>query len=148
MSQLPGSVLFACNLNRVRSPIAAALLRRRLGDQLFVDSCGLEACEEIDPFVVAVMGEVGVDLSSHRPKTFDALEDDAFDLVISLTEPAHRRAADLAAGYGGEALYWVTPDPTLETGSREQRLAAYRSVRSHLDRLIGERFPQPATLQR
>jgi protein-tyrosine-phosphatase len=140
VTALPHAVLFACNLNKVRSPMAAALMRKRWGDRVFVDSCGLREAEEIDPFAVAVMAELGLDLSAHRPKTFDALEDDAYDLVISLTVQAHERAADMATAAGAETLVWATPDPTLETGSREQRLAAYRSVRDHLERLIAARF--------
>src|SRR6266705_3547568 len=91
---LPGAVLFACNLNQVRSPMAEALLKRLVGDRIYVDSCGLrhpamthdEARDEdvaagADPFVEAVMAEVGCDLSGHRPKTFGDLEDSSFDLV-------------------------------------------------------------------
>ena len=117
-------------------------MRRRWGDRVFVDSCGLQEAEEIDPFAVAVMAELGLDLSHHIPKTFDALEDDAYDLVISLTVQAHERAADMASAAGAETLVWATPDPTLETGSREQRLASYRSVRDHLASLIDARFSE------
>ncbi|MHB8286981.1 MAG: arsenate-mycothiol transferase ArsC [Caulobacteraceae bacterium] len=140
MTALPHAVLFACNLNKVRSPMAAALMRKRWGDRVFVDSCGLQEAEDIDPFAVAVMAELGLDLSHHVPKTFEALEDDAYDLVISLTLQAHERAADMASAAGAESLVWATPDPTLETGSREQRLASYRSVRDHLASLIDARF--------
>lgn len=140
MAALPHAVLFACNLNKVRSPMAAALMRKRWGDRVFVDSCGLVEAEEIDPFVVAVMAELGMDLSRHVPKTFEALADDAYDLVISLTPQAHERAAIMASAAGAETLVWATPDPTLETGSREQRLASYRAVRDHLANLIEVRF--------
>ncbi len=140
MTALPHAVLFACNLNRVRSPMAAALMRRRWGDRVYVDSCGLSEAEEIDPFAVAVMAELGLDLSQHHPKTFDGLVDDAYDLVISLTHQAHARGAEMAQTAGAQALVWETADPTLETGSREQRLAAYRAVRNHLDQMILAHF--------
>src|SRR5437879_10811759 len=88
----PGAVLFACNFNRVRSPMAEALLKRLVGDRIYVDSCGLrhppldpEVLGEVDPFVAAVMAEVGCDLSGHRVKIFEELEDRSFDLVVSLT---------------------------------------------------------------
>ena len=141
MARLPDAVLFACNLNRVRSPVAAALLRQRLGARVFVDSCGLKPGEGVDPFAVAVMAEVGLDLSAHHAKGFGELEDDSFDLVISLTPEAQHRAVELARGRAVELEYWPTADPTLEGGSREQRLAAYRAMRQELSRRLSERFP-------
>ena len=141
MGGSPDAVLFACNLNRVRSPVAAALLRQRFGARVFVDSCGLKPGDEVDPFAVAVMAEVGLDLTRHRPKGFDQLEDDSFDLVVSLTPEAHHRAVELARGRAVELLYWPILDPTLEGGSREQRLAAYRAMRQEIERRLAERFP-------
>ncbi len=138
---MPDSVLFACNLNRVRSPVAAALLRHRLGARVFVDSCGLKPGEEVDPFAAVVMAEVGLDLSGHRPKGFHELEDDSFDLVISLTPEAHHRAVELSRGRAVELEYWPVYDPTLEGGSREQRLTAYRNLRLDLGRRLDARFP-------
>ena len=100
---MPGAVLFACNFNQVRSPMAEALLKQLAGDRVYVDSCGLrrparvhddEADEDVDagvdPFAQAVMAERGCDLARHRPKTFDDLEDFSFDLVISLTPEAQQ----------------------------------------------------------
>lgn len=144
---LPGAVLFACNFNRVRSPMAEALLKRALGDRVYVDSCGLkleptEAGEGADPFVRSVMEEISVDLASHAPKTFDELEDASFDLVISLTPEAQHRAVEMTRGRAAEIEYWPTFDPTLAEGSREERLAAYREVRDHLAKRIAERFPR------
>lgn len=144
---LPGAVLFACNFNRVRSPMAEALLKRALGDRVYVDSCGLkhepsEAGEGADPFVRAVMEEISVDLASHAPKTFDELEDASFDLVISLTPEAQHRAVEMTRGRAAEIEYWPTFDPTLAEGSREARLEAYREVRDHLAKRIAERFPR------
>ena len=141
MAALPDAVLFACNLNRVRSPVAAALLRHRFGARVFVDSCGLKPADTVDPFAAAVMAEVGLDLSGHRPKGFDDLEDDSFDLVISLTPETHHRAVELARGRAVELEYWPIYDPTLEGGSREQRLTAFRTLRSELGRRLDARFP-------
>ncbi|WP_174301257.1 low molecular weight phosphatase family protein [Caulobacter sp. S45] len=141
MATLPDAVLFACNLNRVRSPVAAALLRQRLGARVFVDSCGLKPADSVDPFAAAVMAEVGLDLSGHQPKGFDELEDDSFDLVISLTPEAHHRAGELGRGRAVELEYWPIYDPTLEVGSREQRLTAFRNLRAELGRRLDARFP-------
>lgn len=142
--ELPQAVLFACNLNCVRSPIAAGLLRRRFGDRVFVDSCGLKPAAEVDPFVVAVMDEVGIDLERHRPKGFDDLEDGSFDVVISLTPQAQHRAVEMTRASATELEYWPTSDPTLVDGSREARLDAYRRVRDELDGRIAARFDRNA----
>ena len=146
MTDLPGAVLFACNQNRVRSPMAEGLMKLMFGNRVFVDSCGLRAdADDIpDPFVVAVMDELGADLADHRPKAFDDLEDDSFDVVISLTPEAQHRAVELARGRSVDIEYWPTFDPTLVMGSRETVLEAYRAVRDALAAKIRERFPIPA----
>jgi protein-tyrosine-phosphatase len=143
---LPGAVLFTCNLNLVRSPMAAALLRRLWGDRIFVDSCGLRAADEPDGFVLAVMAELGQDLSAHTPKSFDELEDGSFDLVISLTPEAQHRAVELGRARSTDVEYWPTLDPTLEQGARDQRLQAYRRIRDELQDRLVERFGRPSTL--
>jgi len=141
-AELPGAVLFACNHNRVRSPMAEGLMKLMFGTRVYVDSCGLKRDEEegVDPFAVAVMEELGVDLSRHRPKTFDELEDDSFDIVVSLTPEAQHRAVELARGRAVELEYWPTPDPTLTMGPRESVLEAYRAARDGLAERIRERF--------
>jgi protein-tyrosine-phosphatase len=146
----PGAVLFACNFNQVRSPIAEALLKQLVGTAIFVDSCGLKRAPSLDdederppqadPFAQAVMAEMGADLSGHRAKTFDELEDSSFDLVISLTPEAQHRAVELTRGRAADIEYWPIHDPTLTEGSREVRLAAYRQVRDALTKRISERF--------
>jgi protein-tyrosine-phosphatase len=141
----PGAVLFACNFNRVRSPMAEALLKQLIGDRIYVDSCGLRYGREgkgegVDPFAEVVMAELGFDLSEHKAKVFDDLDDDSFDLVISFTPEAQHRAAEFARGRAAEIEYWPILDPTLAEGSREARLAAYREVRDALAARIAERF--------
>jgi protein-tyrosine-phosphatase len=142
MARLPGSVLFACNYNSVRSPMAAALLRQLHGRRVFVDSVGVRAMP-IDPFVLAVMAELGIDLRGHAPKTFFELEDTSFDLVISLTPEAQHRAVELTRTMACEVEFWPSFDPTSLEGGREEILAAYRSVRDAFLRRIRERFPDP-----
>jgi protein-tyrosine-phosphatase len=144
-TRLPGAVLFACNFNRVRSPMAMSLLMRAWGDRVFVDSCGLkldatQSERGVDPFAAAVMAELSCDISRHHPKTFDQLEDDSFDLVISLTPESQHRAVEMTRGRAAQIEYWPTFDPTLSEGSREARLAAYREVRDTLAARILERF--------
>jgi protein-tyrosine-phosphatase len=144
-AELPGAVLFACNFNRVRSPMAAALMKLIYGDRVFVDSCGLKPGDDIDPFVVAVMDEVGADLSHHHGKRFEDLDDGSFDVVVSLTPEAQHRAVEMARGRAVEVEYWPTMDPTLAEGSREAVMEAYRRVRDDLRARILERFGKPST---
>jgi protein-tyrosine-phosphatase len=142
---LPGAVLFACNFNRVRSAMAESLMKLMYGTQVYVDSCGLRRDEETepDPFAVAVMEEVGADMSRHRPKTFDDLEQDSFDLVVSLTPEAQHRAVEVARGHAVELAYWPIQDPTLTMGSRDAVLGAYREARDALAARIRARFGKP-----
>ena len=137
---LPGSILFACSHNALRSPIAAALMRSLHGRRVFVESAGLRP-EPLDPFAVAVLDEIGIDLSAHRPKAFDDLEDDYFDLVISLSPEAHHRAVELTRTSASEIEFWPVMDPTLVEGNRETRLEAYRELRDHLLERLRARFP-------
>ena len=136
----PRAVLFACNWNTVRSPMAAALLQRLGQGRMRVESCGLQAGEAVDPFASAVMDEVGLDVAQHQPKTFDDLGGAQFDLVISLTPQAQSRAEALAQASGAALECWPCADPTGEDGSREQRLEAYRQVRRDLERRLTTRF--------
>lgn len=137
---LPDSILFACNMNAVRSPIAAALARHLFGRGLYVDSVGVKRGEP-DPFAIAVLAELGLEMADHQPKTFADLEDTNFDLVISLTPEAHHNAVDLTRHMSVDVEYWPTQDPTAFDGSREQRMEAYRAVRDDLMARLKQRFP-------
>lgn len=137
---LPGSVLFCCTFNAVRSPMAEAILKHLHGSQIFVDSVGVRA-DEVDGFVIAVMDEIGIDVTKHRAKTFDDLEDESFDLIISLSPEAQHKAVDMTRTMACDVEFWNTLDPTIVEGSREERLEAYRMVRDGLMRRIRERFP-------
>jgi protein-tyrosine-phosphatase len=143
----PQAVLFACGLNSVRSPMAAALFRHLLGRAAYVGSAGVRT-GELDPFAVAVMDEVGLDISKHRPMTFEELEDWEglnFDLIVTLSPEAHHKALDLTRTIAADVEYWPTQDPTGQEGSRAQRLDAYREVRDMLSARIKERFAAPST---
>jgi protein-tyrosine-phosphatase len=147
VSVLPGTVLFACTYNRVRSPMARALMMRQFKGRLFVESCALRRAEtaDLDPFMVQVMHEIGLDLTKHRQKTFAELEDGSFDLVISLSLEAQHGAVELARNASTELLYWPTRDPTLVEGRRDQVLEAYRRTRDDLQAQIYRRFGAPST---
>lgn len=137
--ELPGAVLFACTFNAVRSPMAAALMRHLYGKFTYVRSAGVRAGEP-DPLAVEVMDELGIALVTHTPKRFEDLEDDSFDLVITLSPEAHHKAMDLTHTMAVDVEYWPTEDPTAYEGSRDQRLDAYRAVRDELMKKIRDRF--------
>ena len=138
----PLAVLFACGLNAIRSPMAAAMLRQMLGSSIYVGSAGVRKGEP-DPFAVAVMAEIGLDISRHKPLTFEELDDLEglnFDLILTLAPEAHHRALEITRTSAVDVEYWPTPDPSIVEGSREQRLEAYRAVRDQLLAHINERF--------
>ena len=139
----PPAVLFACGQNSVRSPMAAALMRQAFGNGFVVASAGVRK-GELDGFAIAAMNEIGIDIASHEPMTFEELEDleDGleFDLIVTLAPEAHHKALELTRTLAVEVEYWPTSDPTAIEGSREQRLDAYRAVRDQLLARISARF--------
>ncbi|MGI6247709.1 MAG: arsenate reductase ArsC [Pseudochelatococcus sp.] len=132
-----------CALNAVRSPMAEGIARHYFGRSLYVESAGVRP-DVIDPFTVAVMEEIGIDLAGHTPRSLEELEDTGFDLIVTLSPEAHHRAMELTRTMAVEVEYWPTFDPTATQGSRDQRLDAYRSVRDGLKQRIMERFSPSA----
>jgi len=119
--------------------MAAAILKYLAGKRVYVESAGVRPGEP-DPFAIAVMEEMGIDMSGHVPVSIDDLHDMSFDLIVTLAPEAQHKALDIAHGYAIDVEYWPTPDPTLATGSREQILDAYRAVRDRLFAKIKQRF--------
>jgi protein-tyrosine-phosphatase len=140
--ELPSAVLFACTMNAIRSPMAAGILRRLHGTRIFADSVGVHRGEP-DGFAIAVMDEIGIDISAHRPRVFEELEDESWDVVVSLSPEAQHKAVEITRTVACEVEFWNTFDPALIEGSRDQRLDAYRQVRDTLTRRIEARFPVP-----
>ena len=135
----PSAILFACGMNSVRSPMASAITRTLFPRQIYVRSAGVRQ-GELDPFVDAVMAEIGIDMASHRPKTFEQLDESGFDLIITLPPEAHHKALDMSRVDSVDVEYWPTFDPTLATGSREQIMDSYRTVRDQLMMKIKKRL--------
>ena len=133
------SVLFVCSANALRSPMADALLKHSHGGRLYVDSVGVGE-GPLDGMAVAVMAEIGLDISGHQAKRLDELMDTSFDLVITLSPEAHHRAIELTRSAAWEVVYWNTADPSAVEGNRETRLNAYREMRDALVRRIAETF--------
>ncbi|QQS13462.1 MAG: arsenate reductase ArsC [Rhodospirillales bacterium] len=142
MDDLPSSVLFACSLNSVRSPMAEALAKRLYGARVFVDSAGVHA-GDIDGFAVAVLDEIGVDLHRHHVKTFDDVDPGEFDVIVSLSPEAHHRALEATRDVATRVEYWPLPDPSAVDGDRERRLEAYRALRDLIQRRLRARFGAP-----
>ena len=102
-----------------------------LGKAVYVDSAGVRP-GSIDGFAVEVMNEIGIDISRHKAKTFDHLEDRSFDVIISLSIEAQHKATEISRVLACDAVFWKTFDPTIIEGNREIRLGAYRQVRDQL----------------
>lgn len=144
----PSAILFSCTFNSVRSPMAEGLTRLYFGREIYVASAGVKLGEDLDPFVVAAMEEVGVDVAQHHPHTFEELEDDSFDLIVTLSPEAHHKALEFTRTLACDVLYWPTMDPTAVEGSRDRKLDAYRQVRDSLSKrikaLLDYKPPTPA----
>jgi protein-tyrosine-phosphatase len=137
--ELPSAVLFACSMNAIRSPMAAALMRHLFPGRVYVQSAGVRAGEP-DGFAIAVMEEIGIDISGHEPHTLADLNDTLSDLIITLAPEAHHQALELTRTMAVDVEYWPMLDPSHVGGSREQRLDAYRAVRDQLMAHIKRRF--------
>lgn len=141
-SKRPGAILFMCGMNAIRSPMAEAIAKRLLPPDIYVRSAGVKA-GEADPFVDVVLDEIGLSRPKHPPQTLDELEDDSFDIIVTLSPEAHHRALEVTRAQAIDVEYWQTADPTLETGTRERILDAYRGVRDELLKRIEARFALP-----
>lgn len=146
----PSAVLFCCDHNSIRSPMAEALMKRLVGTQIFVQSAGVKSDHDIDGFAVAVCQELEIELSKHKVRSFEDLEDwgerlDSFDLVVALSPTSHRRITELTKGHAVDVEYWKTADPTGTGDSRTDKLAAYRAVRNDIIANIKRRFVNKST---
>ena len=147
--ELPGSVLFCCDYNAVRSPMAEGLMKKYYGQAAYVQSAGVRNELDIDGFSVAVCEEIGVQLSRHRTRTFDQMHqwgDDlsGFDLIVALSPASQRQALDLIQSSAVEVEYWPTLDPTGLGETRAAKLEAYRQTRDQISGSMLARFG-PAT---
>jgi len=135
----PRSVLFACTMNSVRSPMAEGLARLLFGSSMKVASAGVRAAD-MDGFALSVMGEAGMDMLRHISRSFDEVDLAEFDLIVTLSPEAHHRILELTRDLQTPVEYWATEDVTHYDVARDQKLEAYRSVRDALLRRIKKRF--------
>ena len=134
---LPQSVLFCCDHNAVRSPMAEGIMKKLYGTDTYVQSAGVKGDMDIDGFSIAVCQELDVELSRHRSRSFDEMEDwgddlSSFDLVIALSPASQRRALELTRFYHLEVEYWPILDPTGLGDGREAKLESYRQARDQI----------------
>ncbi len=148
MANFPQSVLFCCDHNAVRSPMAEGLMKKFYGQRAYVQSAGVKNDMEVDGFSVAVCAEMGIELSRHRSRSFDEMKewgDDLgqFDLIIALSPASQRMALELTRLYHLEVEYWPILDPTGLGESREAKLSAYRQARDQIRERMIARFGAP-----
>lgn len=146
--ELPHSVLFCCDHNAVRSPMAEGLMKKFYGNAVYVQSVGVKSDLEIDGFAVTVCRELGVELERHRVRSFDEMQDwgddlSSFDLVVSLSPASQRRALELTRYFHLDVEYWPILDPTGLAESRDGKLLSYRKTRDQLKDRILARFGPP-----
>ncbi|MCO8146623.1 low molecular weight phosphatase family protein [Rhodovulum tesquicola] len=145
---LPSSILFCCDHNSVRSPMAEGITKKFYGSDTYVQSVGVRNDREVDGFSVAVCEEIGVEIDRHQTRSFDEMEEwgddlSGFDLIIAMSPASLRRAQELTRYYHLDVEYWPVLDPTGLGETREAKLAAYRQTRDQIvERLIG-RFGPP-----
>lgn len=144
----PQSVLFCCDHNSVRSPMAEGMMKAFYGHDIYVQSAGVHSELDIDGFSVAVCDELGIHLSGHRVRSFDQMEEwgddlSSFDLVIALSPASQRRALELTRIFHLDVEYWPILDPTGLGTRRDEKLVNYRLARDQIRERIIERFGQP-----
>jgi protein-tyrosine-phosphatase len=145
---LPQSILFCCDHNAVRSPMAEGIMKKFYGTGTYVQSVGVMNDLEIDGFAIAVCQELGVELSRHRSRSFDEMEqwgDDlsSFDLVVALSPASQRRALELTRFFHLDVEYWLVMDPTGIGETRETKINAYRQTRDQIADQLIRRWGRP-----
>ncbi|MGB8621623.1 MAG: low molecular weight phosphatase family protein [Paracoccaceae bacterium] len=148
----PSSVLFCCDHNAVRSPMAEGIAKKLYGHRFYLQSVGVRDDLEIDGFAITVCAEIGVALDRHRSRSFDEMEnwgDDlsGFDLIIALSPASQRRALELTRYFHLDVEYWPILDPTGIGETREAKLAAFRQTRDQIRARLIDRFGPPTEPQ-
>ena len=147
-SAFPQAVLFCCDHNAVRSPMAEGLMKHLYGQRAYVQSAGVKNDMEIDGFSVSVCRELGIELSRHRSRSFEEMQKwgedlGQFDLIVALSARSQHEALDLTRHYDVTVEYWPILDPTAIGTTREEKLAAYRQARDQIRGRMEARFGGP-----
>ena len=120
-------------------------MKKLYGTECYIQSVGVKNDLEIDGFAITVCAEIGVELSRHRSRSFDEMEEwgddlSSFDLVLALSPASQRRALDLTQFYHLEVEYWPILDPTGLGDNRDARLASYRETRDQIVARLTDRW--------
>jgi len=147
-TDFPSAVLFCCDHNAVRSPMAEALMKKFYGQRAYVQSAGVHNDREVDGFSIAVCREVGIELDGHRARSFAEMKawgDDlsGFDLIIALSPASLVLAQELPRHFHLTVEYWPILDPTGLGEGRETKLTAYRQARDQIIGRMVARFGPP-----
>jgi arsenate reductase len=132
--------------------MAEGLMKQMYGMDVYVQSVGVKNDLEIDGFSIAVCQELGVELSRHRSRSFDEMEnwgDDlsSFDLVIALSPASQRRALELTRYFHLDVEYWPILDPTGLGEGRDAKLIQFRAARDQIATRLKDRFGEPTQSQ-
>ena len=145
---MPSSVLFCCDHNAIRSPIAEGLAKLYYGKKMFIQSAGILNDLEIDGFAISVCEEIGVKLAKHQPRSFLDMDQwgdriDSFDLVVALSETSKRKVIEATKSYAVKVIYWPIFDPTVTVNRREEKIANYRKTRDQISLKLIDFFGPP-----
>ena len=148
MSLLPQSVLFCCDHNAVRSPMAEGLMKKFYGHETYVQSAGVLADMDVDGFAISVCAELGIELARHKTRSFDEMQKlgdelSSFDLIVALSPASQREAKEITRFYALQVEYWPIMDPTVTGETREQKLEAYRQARDEIIERLVAKFGPP-----
>ena len=145
---IPGSVLFCCDHNAIRSPIAEGLAKLYYGKKIFIQSAGILNDFEIDGFAISVCEEIGIKLAKHQPRSFLDMDEwgdriDSFDLVVALSETSKRKVIEATKSYAVRVIYWPIFDPTVTVNRWEEKIANYRKTRDQISAKLIDFFGTP-----
>ena len=145
---IPGSVLFCCDHNAIRSPIAEGLAKLYYGKKIFIQSAGILNDLEIDGFAISVCEEIGVKVAKHQPRSFLDMDQwgdriDSFDLVVALSETSKKKVIEATKSYAVKVIYWQIFDPTIAVNRREEKVAHYRKIRDQISAKLIDFFGTP-----
>lgn len=148
VKDLPQSILFCCDHNAVRSPMAEGLMKKFYGTETYVQSAGLIADMDIDGFSIAVCAELGIELARHKSRSFAEMhkmgdELSSFDLIVALSPASQIEAEKITNFYDLEIEYWPIFDPTGSEDNRDKKLMAYRKARDQIIDNLTAKFGAP-----
>lgn len=128
--------------------MAEALMKKLYGTEAYVQSAGVMNDLDIDGFAVYVCQEIGVELSRHKARSFQDLQEvgehmSSYDLIIALSPASHHKARNLTKLYHIDVEYWPITDPTGAGENRETKLESYRRTRDQIKSRMIERFGPP-----